>query len=390
MERLWGFFVEPRRSAGEYTAIDPQTTDIENPWVALFTDYSPSQVHFLSLNVVIMVVEAFAFAAMRGWQQGVFLSLFSFVVTVAVVVSPPSVLLAQSRADTIDAFGRFLTFAIYSLVFPNWLNPDDAAQAMIVVNGVMLLHSILTQLEPVVELALVMVGGVGMFLGLSTSLSGFATTEEAVALVWQRLQTHHCTEGSIPSDFYEGLKKIAGASSGSTIPKRSQEDTKVGRIVLNQAAFDNMLAPLNLNQMLNEPKYSSDGRLSRFSRTVSRSLSLDSNNSPPMTEKDRTDKALLELSDKMHEPPVAARELSQDLSRFASNKNRNKNNIKGLSGEGQFTRDVSTSSLRAKGASQNARFSLEKGQMASSPSTELLGTRQFSRGGSGTTEISIV
>mmetsp|Transcript_4386 Transcript_4386/g.8285 ORF Transcript_4386/g.8285 Transcript_4386/m.8285 type:complete len:111 (-) Transcript_4386:401-733(-) len=90
MERLWGFFVEPRRSAGEYTAIDPQTTDIENPWVALFTDYSPSQVHFLSLNVVIMVVEAFAFAALRGWQQGVFLSLFSFAVAVAVIVNPPS------------------------------------------------------------------------------------------------------------------------------------------------------------------------------------------------------------------------------------------------------------------------------------------------------------
>jgi len=219
---------------------------------------------------------------------------------------------------------------------------------MIVVNGVMLLHSILTQLEPVVELALVMVGGVGMFLGISTSstkecaaeedkegeedeqgkkpeitsLSGFATTEEAVALVWQCLQTHHRTEGSIPPDFYQGLKKIAGASSGSTNLKSSQEDTKVSLIELDQAAFDSMLAPLKLdgmtvavaemfvnqassatgelvtvaylNQMLN------DGRLSRLDR-ASRSLSIDT----------ETSKVLGHPS---HLKPKLSRDLSRSLS----------------------------------------------------------------------------
>jgi len=207
VEKLWAYFVEPRRPAGFYTPIDPEKTSMSDPWVSLFTSFTPHHVFFLVLRITVMFVEAFILAGMRGSSQSFFLTIFTFIVMGFILWNPPAILLAQSRADTIDALGKFLIYSIYSMTFPNWLTAAYAAQAMTAVNGVILLHSLFTQLEP--NLRWIWFTLIGFCaLGSAQTTTGndgeeeklalicLTSTEEAVALLWHRLSAQTIAVGS--------------------------------------------------------------------------------------------------------------------------------------------------------------------------------------------------
>jgi len=309
VERLWAYFVEPRRPAGFYTPIDPKKTNMQDPWVSLFTSFTPHHVHFLVLRISVMVVEAFVLAGMRGSSQSLFLTIFTFIVMGFILWSPPAILLAQSRADTIDVMGKFLMYGIYSTTFPNWLTAASAAQTMTVVNGVILVHSMFTQLEPILRFALISLTGI-CFVGSTptssgndgekekaelTSLCGLLSTEEAVALLWQRLSAQTVSAGSVPEPFYRALKDMASRNEKGSNVAASKDGTfdtvlfdegllslglrgmnsAVAVVLLQQVSTNgNLMSVVELYDLLNQSKYSTDGRLSRFER-ASRALSID-------------------------------------------------------------------------------------------------------------------
>jgi len=280
-----------------------------------------------------MCIEAFALGGMNGWAQGLFLVCFSFVQMAAVLFSPPAVLLAQSRADSIDCVGKFLTYCIYSMIFPGWITVGEAAQAMAVVSAIMLVHAIFTALEPVVKAATFTFGALLVSLGLTksptpllfqegtqrgtlddlddkeqgvTNLGELPSTEEAVAFVWHKLAAHVNSEGSFPATLYKALT-ITSAANKKRGPRGFVFDNstfdeglaplyvkgmtaQIADVLLLQATHTSsgkLMTVVELLQLLNEPKYSSDGKISRLER-ASRSLSIDEELPPAKLKSSRT------------------------------------------------------------------------------------------------------
>jgi len=195
------------------------------------------------------------------------------------------------------------------MIFPKWISVGEAAQAMTVVNGLMLIHSIFTQLEPIIMAAFFSLVSLGVSFGLmrtsapppplaekvindkqETSLKELTTPEEAVALVWARLKSHVNTEKSFPASFYKSLKEseIAYRKESASFDESLFEESilplglkdmsaPVAKSLLLQATTSTgkLMTVTELLQLMNEPKYSADGRLSRLERG-SRSLSMDS------------------------------------------------------------------------------------------------------------------
>jgi len=190
------------------------------------------------------------------------------------------------------------------------------------VSAIMLIHAIFTALEPVVKAATFAFGALLVSLGLAksptpiplsqqggqgsaskeiedkeqgvTNLGELPSTEEAVAFLWQKLAAHVKSEGSFPATLFQALINAAAEDE-----KRGPRD----EFVIDESEFDEGLALLGLKgvtaqiagalllqathtssgklmtvaellDVLNEPKYSSDGKLSRLER-ASRSLSID-------------------------------------------------------------------------------------------------------------------
>lgn len=330
VERLWAYVVEPRRPAGHYTFIDPDKRNSEDPWMNQFMSYTPVHVHFLALRIVLMVVESFVLGGMDGLAQGLFMVVFSFIVLVLILYSPPAVLLAQSRVDTVSALGHFLTYLVNCVMLRGWMSTDNASQTLTIVSGLTLLHAIATALEPLAVVACCSLCAclccrektkeAGDEEAVDeenrpsddkktkvTNLEALAwldSTEDAVALVWQRLKAHAKSEGSFPVKFHNALKVTAfmtikkhraNSFSASSVRERelSQDNNfdpalfheslasmqlegmtaSIAKILLIQTTGRNgvLMSVEELTKVLNEPKYSSDGRLSRAARLVSSS-----------------------------------------------------------------------------------------------------------------------
>ena len=151
-EKVLALVHHPRRSAGEYRPIDPEDTCMDDdPWIALFPDYLPFHIHFLAIGLAFTVVEAFVLGAMEGLAQASMLTALSFVMMAAVLWSPPSTLLAQTRMDTIDALGAFLTYGLHLATMREWLSPSGGAQSMLFVSGFLVVHGFMTLLDPLLE-----------------------------------------------------------------------------------------------------------------------------------------------------------------------------------------------------------------------------------------------
>jgi hypothetical protein len=322
VERFWAYFVQPRRPAGHYTALDPEKTNMRDPWVSVFTSFTPFHVHFLVLRLTVMLLEAFILTEMSGKSQGLALMISAFISMSLVLWSPPATLLAQSRADSIDAIGKFLTFGIYSTIFPKWMTTGTAAQAMTVVNGVMLLHSIFTQLEPIFRFVLFYLLNTAIMqakpgtdgeeensalTSLSgslktkpgtdreeensalTSLSGSLSTKDAVSLVWQRLSAQTSAAGSIPEPFYQALKDMKERNEKNAAFTKavifdavlfgeglapldlSEMNSAVAAVLLQQVSTNgNLLSNAELCTLVTQPKYSSEGRVTPLEKCKSR------------------------------------------------------------------------------------------------------------------------
>jgi len=289
VERFWAYFVQPRRPAGHYTALDPEKTNMQDPWVSVFTSFTPFHVHFLVLRLTVMLLEAFILAEMSGKSQGLALMISAFISMSLILWSPPAILLAQSRADTIDAIGKFLTFGIYSTIFPKWMTTGTAAQAMTVVNGAMLVHSIFTQLEPIFRFIFFYLLNTAIMQAKPgtdkeeensalTSLSGSLSTKEAVSLVWQRLSAQTSAAGSIPEPFYQALEDMQEQNEENAAFTKavtfdailfgkglaplglSEMNSAVATVLLQQVSTNgNLLSNAELCTLVSQPKYSSEG-----------------------------------------------------------------------------------------------------------------------------------
>jgi len=405
IERAWAYFVEPRRPAGIWSPLDPEKTSLEDPWISLYTSFTPTHVHFLAIRIVAMMVEAFVLGGMHGWTQGVVLTTFHFFVMGFTLWNPSGILLAQSRADSIDAVGKFLTFGIYSFSFTERITAGYAAQAMTVVNVLVLVHSLFTQLEPILRAAVLALFACCCITASAqatttddadkaknavVSLKDLPSTEEGVALLWHRLRAKTISEVKVPEAFYQALKDVhdltiqAGNNVGMT------DDTKY------EALFEECLASLNLKEMtspvamvllqqmsvrkklmsaseladvLKESKYSADGRLSRAER-ASRSLSIDDESPLFKSSSSRLSKDRL-TKDRLSKD-IEMRSLKGRLSGSFDVKRRpsNTKNLKPFNSKSHNRRDTEKSPMHARipsgnsGRTRSARYTIETQEKA--------------------------
>jgi len=147
------------------------------------------------------------------------------------------------------------------------------------------------------------------------------TPEEAAALVWARLKAHVNSENSFPASFYKALMESWIASckepaigevkegDGASLDESLFEDSilplglkdmtsSIAKILLLQAtaATGKLMTETELLQLIKEPKYSADGRISRLER-ASRALSIYTETSEVLDHPVSTDTETSEVLD---------------------------------------------------------------------------------------------
>ncbi len=153
LEGCYALCITPRMEGGKYYPVDPKNKEyLTNPFSPHFSKFTPFHSHYYFFNIVRQFAEAWTLNGLAEFSllQGSAMTVIELVSFCLVLQHAPYVMLAQSRADLFTSCVRFMTFSFATLpLIPVLGVPDTVtAQAMIIIQGLSLIHNIIAQMSP--------------------------------------------------------------------------------------------------------------------------------------------------------------------------------------------------------------------------------------------------
>jgi len=142
--------------------IGAQLQDVNHPYGRHFNKFTPPHVLYYPKGIAkaLLILVLLNMLANYGAVQSGSVLLVEVLTMGFVVHNPPYALLSQSRSEMVNAIGRMLVYLLSLLAAMGSLGEKSASGAMVQIQFLSLIFTVLTQLYPMIENAVMAVQGI--------------------------------------------------------------------------------------------------------------------------------------------------------------------------------------------------------------------------------------